>query len=75
LLWRDDPEELFGSQGFGLSVDPESQVAVFFANAERKDIFEVQGAAGDVFPFFVVDRFDVATVVLRLFNFAIRIKR
>ena len=71
----DDPEELFGSQGFCLSVDPESQMAVFFADAERKDLLQVEEAAGDILPLFVVNRFDVAPVVLRLFNFPVRIKR
>jgi len=56
----DDPEELFGSEGFCLSVDAESQVVVFFANAEPKDLFEVQEAADDILPLFVVNRFDVA---------------
>ena len=71
----DDPEELFGSQGFRLSVDPESQMAVFFADAKRKDLLQVEEATGDVFPLFVVDRFDVAPVILRLFNVSVRIKR
>jgi hypothetical protein len=40
----DDPANLFGSQGFRLSVDPESQVAAFFADAERKDLLRVEEA-------------------------------
>ena len=44
----DDPEELFGGQGFRFSVDRESQMAVFFADAERKDLLQVQEAAGDI---------------------------
>jgi hypothetical protein len=32
------PEELLRSQGFRLPVDPESQVAVLFANTERIDL-------------------------------------
>ena len=71
----DDPEELFGSEGFRLSVDPESQMAVFFANAERKDLLQMEEAAGDVLPLFVVNRFDVVSVVLRFFDFPVRIKR
>jgi hypothetical protein len=46
----DDPEELFGRQGFRLSVDPESRVAVFFAIAERKDLLQRKEAAEEVFP-------------------------
>jgi len=69
----DDPEELFGSQGLRLPVDPESQMAVLFADAERKDLFQIEEAAGDVFPLFVVNWFDVAPVVLRLFDFPVRI--
>ena len=64
----DDPEKLFGSQGFRLSVDPESQMAIFFANAERKDLFQMQETAGNILPLLVVDRFDVAPVVLRLLD-------
>ena len=71
----DDPKKLFGSQGFHLPVDPESHMAVFFANAERKDLLQMEEAAGDVFPLFVVNWFDVAPVVLRLFDFLVRIKR
>jgi hypothetical protein len=71
----DDPEELFRSQGFGLAVDPESQVAVIFADAERKNLLQVQEAADDILPLLVVNRFDVAPVVLRLFDFLVRIKR
>ena len=48
-------------------------MAVFFADAERKDLLQVEEAAGDVLPLFVVDRFDVAPVVLRLFDFPVRI--
>ena len=64
----DDPEELFGSQGFRLSIDPESQMAVLFADAECKDLFQVEEAADDILPLFVVNRFDVAPVILRFFN-------
>jgi hypothetical protein len=64
----DDPEELFGSQEFRLSVDPGGQIAVLFTNAERKDLLPAEEAADDVFPLFVVNRFDVAPVVLRLFD-------
>jgi hypothetical protein len=71
----DDPEELFGSRGFCLPVDPESQVAVIFADAERKDLLQIEESACDFLPLLVVDRFDVASVVLRLFNFPVRIKR
>jgi hypothetical protein len=67
----DDPEELFGSQGFRLPADPESQMAVFFANAERKDLLQAQEATGDILPLSVVNRFDVAPVVLRFFNFSV----
>ena len=69
----DDLEKLFGSQGFRLPVDPESQMAVFFADAERKDLLKVQEAAGDVFPLLVVNRFDVAPVILRRFDGSVRI--
>jgi hypothetical protein len=71
----DDPEKLFGSQGFRLPVDPESQIAVFFADAERKDLRQMEEAGDDILPLFVVNRFDVAPVVLRFFEFLIRIKR
>jgi len=46
----DDPEELLGSQGFCLPVDPESQVAVFFPNAERRNLLQLEEAADDIFP-------------------------
>ena len=71
----DDPEELFGSQGFGLSVNAESQVAVFFADAERKDLLQVEEAAGDILPLFVVNGLDHASMVLRFFDVPVRIKR
>jgi hypothetical protein len=71
----DDPEELLRSQGFCLSVDPESHVAVLFADAERKDLLQIKEAAGDVLPLFVVNRFDVAPVILRFFDCPARIKR
>ena len=69
---------LFGGllpQGFRLPVDPESQMTVFSVNSKTKDIFEVQEAAGDVLPFLVVNRFDVAPVVLRFLDGSVRIKR
>ena len=69
----DDPEELFRGQGFRLSVDPESKMAVFFADTERIDLFQMEEAADDVLPLFVVDRFDVAPVVLRFFNSSVGI--
>ena len=50
-------------------------MAVFFADAERKDLLQMEEAADDVFLRFVVDRFDVAPVILRLFDFPVRIKR
>ena len=68
-----DPEELFGSQGFGFSVDPDGQVAVFFADVERKDLLQVQEEADDIPSLFVVNWFDVAPVVLRFFEFSVRI--
>ena len=71
----DDPEKLFGSQGFRLPVDPESQMAVLFADAEPKDLFEMQKAACDFLPFFVINRFDVAPMVLRFFDLSVRIKK
>jgi hypothetical protein len=71
----DDPEKLFRSQGFCLSVDPECQVAVFFADAERKDILEVQKATGDVLPLFVANRCYVVSVILRFLEGSVRIKR
>ena len=49
-------------------------MAVLFANAERKDLLQVQEAAGDIFPLFVVNWFDVAPMVLRLFDGSVRIK-
>jgi hypothetical protein len=64
----DDPEELFGIQRFRLSVDSEGQTAIFFADAEWKDPLQVEEAADDIFPRFVVNRFDVTPVVLRFFN-------
>ena len=64
-----------GVRGSVFPVDPESQVAVFFANTEPEDLLQIEEAADDVFPLFVVNRFDVAPVILRLFNFAVRIKR
>jgi hypothetical protein len=71
----DDLEKLFGSQGFRLPVDPQSQMAVFSADAERKGLLQLQEAADDIFPLFVVNRFDVAPVVLRFFDFPVRTKR
>jgi len=71
----DDPEELFGSQGFRLSVDPESQMTVFFADAERKDFLQMEETTDNVSPLFVVNWFDVAPVILGLFDFPVRIKR
>jgi hypothetical protein len=50
-------------------------MAVFFANTKGKDLLQAQEAAGDVFPLSVVDRFDVASVVLRFFEFSVWIKR
>ena len=67
----DDPEELVGSQGFGLSVDPESQMAVFFADAERKDLLQLEEATGDVLSFFVVHGLDHASVMVGLFDFPV----
>jgi len=71
----DDPEKLLRSQGFRLSVDPECQMAVFFANAERKDLLQMEETADDVFLLFVVHGLDHASAILRLFNFPVRIKR
>ena len=56
----DDPEKLVGSQGFHLPVYPECWVAVFFVDAEPKDLLQMEEAAGDILPLFVVNRFDVA---------------
>jgi hypothetical protein len=67
----DDPEELFGSQGFRLSADPESQMAVFFADAERKDLLQMEEATGDILPLFVVNGLDHASVIVRLFDFSV----
>ena len=50
-------------------------MTVFSVNSKTKDIFEVQEAAGDVLPFLVVNRFDVAPVVLRFLDGSVRIKR
>ena len=47
----DDPEELIRSQGFRLSVDPKSQVAVFFADAERTNLLQA-GGGGRCLPTF-----------------------
>jgi hypothetical protein len=71
----DDPEELFGSQGFRLSVDPESQMAVLFADAKPKDLLQMEEAADDVFPLFVVNELDHASVMVRVFDCPVRIKR
>ena len=71
----DDPEELFGSQGLRLPVDPESQMAVLFADAERKDLLQMQEAADNVFPLLGVNRFDVASAMVSLFDFTVQIKR
>jgi hypothetical protein len=38
-------------------------MAVFFPDTEPKDLFEMQETADDVFPLFVVDRFDFAPEV------------
>ena len=65
------PGELFGSQGFRFPVNPESQVAVFFANAERKDLLQLEEATGDVLSFFVVHGLDHASVMVRLFDFPV----
>jgi hypothetical protein len=71
----DDPEELLGSQEFRLPVDPESQMAVLFADAERKDLLQMEEAADNIFPLLVVNGFDVGPVVLCLFDFPVRIKK
>jgi hypothetical protein len=71
----DDLEELFRSQGFGLPVDSESQVAVIFADAKRKDLLDAQEAMGDILPLLVVNRFDIAPVMLRFLNGSVRINR
>ena len=71
----DDPEKLFGSQGFRLPVDAESQMAVFFADAESKDLLQVQEATRDILPLCVVNGFDVAPEVLGFFNRPVRIKK
>jgi len=71
----DDPEELFGSQGFGLSVDAEGQMAVLFADAERKDLLQIEEATGDILPLFVVNRCYVAPVKLSFLESSVRIKR
>ena len=56
----DDPEEPFGGQEFRLSVDPESQMVVFFLNSEPKigklqvynmSVFRYQDAAGSALIF------------------------
>ena len=41
----DDQEKLLRSQGFCFPVDPESQMAVSFADAERKDLLQMEEAA------------------------------
>jgi hypothetical protein len=69
----DNPEKLFGGQGFRLSVDPDSQMAVFFADAEGKDLLQIEEAAGNILPLFVVNWFDVAPVVLHFLDFQVRI--
>jgi len=71
----DDPEELFRSQGLRLAVDLKSQVAVFFANTEAKDLLQMEEAADDVFPLFAVNGLEHASVMVRLFGFPVRIKR
>jgi hypothetical protein len=71
----DDPEKLLWSQGFRLPVDPESQVVVVLTNAKDKDLLPMEEAAGDIFPLFGVNRFDVAPAVLGFFDFPVRIKR
>ncbi len=48
---------------------------LFFANAECKDLLQMEEAADDVFALFVVDRFDFAPVVLRLLDGSVWIKR
>ena len=68
---RDDPEKRVGSQGFRPSVDLECQMAVFFAGAEPKDLLQMEEAADDDLPLFVVNRFDVGSVILRLFDFSV----
>ena len=68
----DDPEELFRSQGYGLSVDLESEMAVFFADTEHKDLLQIiEEATDDILPIFVVNGLDVAPVILRLFDFSV----
>jgi hypothetical protein len=48
-------------------------MAVFFADAERNDLLQVQEVADDIFPLFVVNWFDVAPVVLHFLDFQVRI--
>jgi hypothetical protein len=50
-------------------------MAVRFADAEGKDLLQMEQAADNILPRLVVTRFDVAPVVLRLFDFLVRIKR
>jgi hypothetical protein len=69
----DNPEELLRSQGFRLSVDSESQMAVFFGDTEGKDLLQIEETAGDILRLFIVNRYDVAPVVLRFFDFSVRI--
>ena len=64
----DDPEELVRRQGFDLSVNPEGQVAVFFPDAEGKDLLKMQEALDDVFPLCIINGFDLAPLVLGLFR-------
>ena len=50
-------------------------MAVLFADAERKDLLQMEETADDVFPLFVVNWFDVTPVILRLFDSPFGIKR
>ena len=71
----DNPEKLFRSQGVRFSVDPESQMAVRFADAEGKDLLQMEETADDIFPLLVVNRFDVTLLVPRLLDGSVRINR
>ena len=69
----DDPEELFGKQGFCLSVDLESEMAVVL-NADAKIFSRWRRRRAIPSHFLSSIGLYVAPVMLRLFGFPVRIK-
>jgi hypothetical protein len=50
-------------------------MAIFIPEAERKDLLQVQEAAGDFPSLFAVNGFNVVSVILRLLDGSVRIAK